>query len=122
MAHILVIDDSLFIRKAICAVAKALGHETKEAADGQAGLELVDTQPFDCIVTDLLMPKLDGFGVTRFDPMGAPFDATLHEAVSSVPTTDPSQDHVVVGVLTPGYLVGGEVLRPARVAVAQLTG
>jgi CheY-like chemotaxis protein len=63
MASILVIDDSLFIRKSICAVVKALGHETKEAADGQAGLDLAATHTFDCIITDLLMPKLDGFDV-----------------------------------------------------------
>ena len=38
-----------------------------------------------------------------------------------VPTTDAARDHAVIGVVRPGYLMGDEVLRPAQVAVAQLT-
>lgn len=73
------------------------------------------------MIRQLFLAKLDGFGVTRIDPLGERFDAACHEAVTTVPTEDAAQDHAVVGVLAPGYLVGGEVLRPARVAVAQLS-
>jgi molecular chaperone GrpE len=75
------------------------------------GVELVRRQ---------FLSKLDGFGVTRVDPLGQAFDPARHDAVTMVPTADPAQDHVVVGVLTPGYLAGEEVLRPATVAVATL--
>ena len=67
------------------------------------------------------MAKLAGFGVARIDALGQPFDPSCHEAVTTVPTTDPSRDHAVVGVVRPGYRMGDEVLRPAQVAVAQLT-
>ena len=74
------------------------------------------------MIRELFLAKLDGFGVKRLDPTGEPFDAARHEALTTVPTDDPSQDRLVVGLLAPGYLVGGEVLRPARVAVAQFCG
>jgi molecular chaperone GrpE len=64
-----------------------------------------------------LLAKLEGFGVTRIDPAGQPFDPSRHEAVSTVPTGDPSRDHVVCGVVRAGYAIGDEVLRPALVAV-----
>jgi molecular chaperone GrpE len=73
------------------------------------------------LVRRLFLGKLEGFGVTRVDALGDRFDPTRHEAVTVVPTSDPSQDGIVCGVLTPGYLAGDEVLRPAIVAVTQAT-
>jgi molecular chaperone GrpE len=73
------------------------------------------------LVRGVFLAKLEGFGVTRVEALGASFDPARHEAVTVVPTTDPDQDGVVCGVLTPGYLAGDEVLRPAVVAVTQVT-
>ncbi len=88
-----------------------------EAATGAArsdaliqGVELVRTQ---------FLAKLDGFGVTRVDPTGHPFDPTRHEAATSVPTQDRARDGWIVGVIRQGYEIGGDVLRPAVVAVAR---
>jgi molecular chaperone GrpE len=64
--------------------------------------------------------KLEGFGVSRVDALGTAFDPALHEAVTMVPTADPGQDGIVCGVLAPGYVMADGVLRPARVAVAQI--
>jgi molecular chaperone GrpE len=66
------------------------------------------------------LAKLEGFGVKRIDPLGDRFDPSTHDAITVVPTPDPAQDGIVCGVLAPGYLVGDEVLRPARVAVTRL--
>ncbi len=74
------------------------------------------------LVYNQFRAKLTGFGVTRIDAMGTPFDPTCHEAVTTVPTADPALDHVVVGVIRPGYRVGEDVLRPAQVAVGQVGG
>lgn len=71
------------------------------------------------MVRRLFLSKLDGFGVTRLEPLGERFDPSLHEAITTVPVREPSQDHVVCGVMQCGYLIAGEVLRPARVAVGQ---
>jgi molecular chaperone GrpE len=72
------------------------------------------------MVRDQFLAKLDGFGVRRIRVLGERFDPSWHEAVTIVPTSDPGQDGVVVGVVGEGYTVGDEVLRPARVAVARL--
>lgn len=76
------------------------------------GVEMVRSQ---------FLAKLDGHGVRAIDALGRPFDPGLHEAATTVPVTDPEQDGVVVGVIRQGYTIGGEVLRPAVVAVAAWT-
>jgi molecular chaperone GrpE len=71
------------------------------------------------LVRDQFLAKLDGFGVKRIASKGASFDPELHEAVSAVPTQDPAQDGLIVGIVRHGYRIGDEVLRPALVAVAK---
>ncbi len=65
MALILVVDDSLTTRTAVCKVLKADGHETIEAADGKRALDMAATQKLDCIVLDLIMPDLGGLEVLK---------------------------------------------------------
>jgi molecular chaperone GrpE len=65
------------------------------------------------------LAKLEGIGVTPIESTGAPFDPSLHEAVSTVPATTPDQDGRVIGVVRQGYRIGDDVLRPAAVAVAK---
>jgi molecular chaperone GrpE len=71
------------------------------------------------IIQRQFLSKLEGFGVRRIDPIGRPFSPEIHEAVTTVPSDDPAQDGIVVGVVRPGYQIGDEVLRPALVAVAK---
>jgi CheY-like chemotaxis protein len=63
MAVILIIDDSAFTRKRIRDMVKAVGHETLEAANGREGLAMTAAHAPDCILTDLLMPEMDGIEV-----------------------------------------------------------
>lgn len=74
------------------------------------GVELVRRQ---------FLAKLESFGVKRIDSENQPFDPRLHEAVSTVPTPDPSADGRVLGVVAHGYRIGDDVLRPALVAVGK---
>jgi len=69
------------------------------------------------LVRDQFLSKLAIFGVTRFASQGQPFDAARHEAVSMVAVEDPALDGTVASVLTEGYAIGDELLRPARVVV-----
>src|SRR5215467_766684 len=57
------------------------------------------------LVRDQFLAKLDGFGVKRIAIEGAVFDPELHEAVSAVPTRDPTQDGLIVGVVRHGYRI-----------------
>jgi len=71
------------------------------------------------LVRDQFLAKLAMFGVTRFASQGQPFDAARHEAVSMVAVEDPGLDGTVASVLTEGYTIGDELLRPARVVVGK---
>lgn len=65
------------------------------------------------------LSKLEGLGVTRIDVGTGPFDPAVHEAVTTVPASPSAQDGAIVGIIRHGYSIGGDVLRPAAVAVAQ---
>ncbi len=61
--------------------------------------------------------QLEAIGVTRVDQVGVPFDPNLHEAVTMRRADHPGKDHTVGAVLQSGYLLGRQLLRPARVEV-----
>lgn len=65
MLHVLVVDDSRFNRSRVVAALTADHIQIVEAFDGQDALEKLATFPADVICTDLLMPRLDGFGLLR---------------------------------------------------------
>jgi molecular chaperone GrpE len=71
------------------------------------------------LVRRQFLSKLEGLGVTRIEAHGQPFDPQLHEAVTTIPVSSPDQDGRVAGIVRHGYRVGGDVLRPATVAVAK---
>ena len=66
MANVLLIDDMKGVRRAVSAVLKRAGHTIIEADDGGAGLELLKSQRFDLVITDMLMPQHDGMEVLLF--------------------------------------------------------
>lgn len=65
MALILIIDDATFLRSLVRRILQEQGHEVIEAINGKQGLVLIDSHKPDCILMDLLMPVLDGFGVLK---------------------------------------------------------
>ena len=56
-------------------------------------------------------------GVEMVDPVGADFDPNVMEAMVSVPTESPDDDHKVQEVFQKGYRFKGYLVRPARVSV-----
>lgn len=61
MAHLLIADDEARIRALIRKYAEFEGHDVVEAEDGEQAVKLALSTPFDLIVMDVMMPKLDGF-------------------------------------------------------------
>ncbi|GAB4344271.1 MAG: hypothetical protein Kow0099_23570 [Candidatus Abyssubacteria bacterium] len=57
---ILLVDDDLEFRKAMKRTFERSGYDITVAADGQEALDLLDTQDFDLIITDLRMPNVNG--------------------------------------------------------------
>jgi len=60
MAHILVTDDSIFLRRITCNILKAAGHSISEAANGLECLRMLEQEKPDAIFLDLVMPEMDG--------------------------------------------------------------
>lgn len=61
--RVLVADDEDSIRLLLTRVLRRAGFETAEADDGRAAIETLDQERFDAVVLDLMMPRVDGFGV-----------------------------------------------------------
>lgn len=58
------------------------------------------------------------FNVEAVEPEGQPFDADLHQAVSTVPNTD-VEPNTVIDVFQKGYTLNGRLIRPAMVVVSK---
>lgn len=64
-ANILVVEDEQAIRDALKMVLLEEGYQTQAAADGKKGMELINMNDFDIVITDLKMPEMDGMTLTR---------------------------------------------------------
>jgi molecular chaperone GrpE len=74
------------------------------------GIRLAHRQVLDVLRT---------MGLRPMETVGQPFDPRVHEAVDAVAATGSTAPGIIVGEVQRGYLIGDEVLRPARVRVAQ---
>ncbi len=61
--HILIVDDSALVRKALTRQLGKFGARVTQAEDGQQGVEAALSGHFDLIISDVEMPHLDGFGL-----------------------------------------------------------
>ena len=61
MPKILVVEDDLRGRYLVCEVLRTEGYQVVEASDGAEALEIVLTERVNLVITDLVMPKLNGF-------------------------------------------------------------
>lgn len=74
------------------------------------------------MVEKKMAKSLRAAGLEVVNPLGERFDPTLHEAVATEPAAEPVDDGTVARVYQAGYTFKGQLLRPARVAVAQFPG
>ena len=98
-----------------------------DSLDDLARFAHVDPAVTDCatIVTGVemieknMLKAFAAVGVEVIDPVELPFDPNLHEAVSTQAAATPDEDHMVAQVYQRGYMLNGQLLRPARVVVKQ---
>jgi signal transduction histidine kinase len=64
-ARLLVVDDNADLREYMSRILRAAGHDVRLAADGEAALEAARAEPPDLVLSDVMMPRLDGFGLLR---------------------------------------------------------
>lgn len=63
--RILVVDDEKDIRGVLALYLENEGYEVVEAADGRQALHVLETQPIDLCLLDIMMPELDGYQVLK---------------------------------------------------------
>jgi len=61
MALILVVEDDVAMREGIGDILELEGHEVRRAANGEAALRLMETFSPDLILSDIMMPVMDGY-------------------------------------------------------------
>ena len=65
MATILIVDDLSGNRKFLATLLRDQGHRVLEASNGREGLAAVQAEPLDLVITDVLMPVMDGYEFVR---------------------------------------------------------
>lgn len=65
MARVLVVDDDLTMRELVTLVAEREGHEVFSAVNGVEAVKYLREKRVDLVVTDIMMPELDGFSVVQ---------------------------------------------------------
>ena len=62
-ASVLVAEDNPAVREFIVRALSSIGHKVTEAIDGQQALEALRREKFDVLVTDIVMPNIDGIAL-----------------------------------------------------------
>ena len=62
---ILIVDDEQLIREVIKEYCSVENYETKECDNGLDAIELIKKEDFDCIILDIMMPKMDGLSAYK---------------------------------------------------------
>ncbi len=65
MFKVLVVEDNKNIRKLMVTYLRRNNYETLEATDGKEALKIIDKNHIDLIITDIMMPNMDGFELTK---------------------------------------------------------
>lgn len=82
--RVLVVDDSRMVRESLGRTLGGRGYRVEKAADGEEALELLQRLGVDLVVSDVEMPRLDGFGlVRRLRSLGQPLASLPVLIVSS---------------------------------------
>src|SRR5580692_10690738 len=63
--RVLVVDDDEQESVALAEMVRGMGYEAETARDGEIALQMLGSTPIDAIITDLVMPRVDGFELLR---------------------------------------------------------
>jgi DNA-binding NtrC family response regulator len=62
---ILLVDDDRAVRETVATILERLGHEVIQGTNGREGLELYASSKVDIVISDIMMPDIDGLGFLR---------------------------------------------------------
>ena len=63
MAHILIAEDELAVRMFVSRALELRGHSTVGVEDGGAAVDAMSSEDFDLLLTDIVMPVMDGIAL-----------------------------------------------------------
>lgn len=63
--RILIVDDDERLAEMLAGYLSARSFAVEHKADGRSGLAALETQPFDAVILDVMLPDLDGFEICR---------------------------------------------------------
>lgn len=115
--RVLVVEDSVGVRELERSILESAGYEVVTAVDGSEGAKHLEGEPFDLVVSDVEMPGLDGFALTR-----AIRSTRGWENVPVVIMTSRGEDHARQAGLEAGcsaYLLKSEFDQDDLVATAR---
>src|SRR6267378_1716976 len=104
MATILIVDDRPTNRQFLLTLLGYGGHRLLEAANGAEALERVRSERPDLVITDILMPTMDGYefvGHLKADPDLAPIPVIFYTATYSEPQAKALADSCGVRIVLP---------------------
>ncbi len=104
--RILVVDDSITTRTLERNILETHGYEVSIAADGKDAWDILQNETFDLIVTDIEMPQLNGFDLTKRIKDSERFEDTPVVIVSSLQKDEEKRRGIEVGA--DAYIVKGE--------------
>lgn len=66
MARVLIVEDEVLINKHITDELTYIGHKCSSAFDGEEALDLINSNTFDLIILDVMLPKISGFELMKY--------------------------------------------------------
>lgn len=88
---VLCVDDQLINRKLLAAVLEAEGHRVLQAEDGLEALRILRSKPVDAVISDILMPRMDGYRLcaeVRRDPKLSKLPFVVYTATYNSPADE----------------------------------
>jgi chemotaxis protein histidine kinase CheA len=105
--RVLLVDDSPIARATESALVRALGHLVEEAQDGEDAWSKILASPWDIVLTDVQMPRLDGFALTRRVKQAAQLTNLPVVILSSLASPEDKRRGLDAGA--DAYLIKGEL-------------
>jgi hypothetical protein len=109
--NFLIVDDYASNRKLLRAALEAEGHEVVEAGDGVEALAVLERRSVDAVITDILMPTMDGFRLCHEIRKSEKFDSSVPVVLYTATYNSPSDRKLAETVGADCYL-----LKPAPTA------
>ncbi|MDZ4063677.1 MAG: response regulator, partial [Coriobacteriia bacterium] len=101
--RVLVVDDDEAGRYLVASILESAGHDVIEAGDGFEALEKGRSEMPDVVISDILMPRMDGYQLAR--------EWKVDEALARIPLvfltasyTDPADEKFAVELGADGFL------------------